>query len=92
MKVIKSVLEEELANSLAMQKDYEKELAKLPKGSLIKKMSKGTCTIIWLFEKKGKLNLSIKARKLATKKYISISRPKNIGQNTGNSFLRSRSR
>ncbi len=36
MKVIKSVLEEELANSLAMKKDYEKELAKLPKGSLIK--------------------------------------------------------
>jgi hypothetical protein len=28
MKVIKSVLEEELANSLAMKKDYERELAK----------------------------------------------------------------
>ena len=37
MKVIKSMLEEELANSLAMKKDYERELAKLPKGSLIKK-------------------------------------------------------
>ena len=41
MKVIKSILEEELANSLAMKKDYEKALAKLPKGSLIKKNAKG---------------------------------------------------
>ena len=41
MKVIKSVLKEELANSLAMQKSYERELAKLPKGSLVKKTIKG---------------------------------------------------
>jgi hypothetical protein len=41
MKVIKGILEEELANSLAMQKNYERELAKLPKGSLIKKTIKG---------------------------------------------------
>jgi len=41
MKVIKSVLKEELANSLAMKKNYERELAKLPKGSLVKKTIKG---------------------------------------------------
>ena len=41
MKVIKSVLKEELANSLAMKRSYERELAKLPKGSLVKKMIKG---------------------------------------------------
>ena len=41
MKVIKSVLKEELANSLAMKKSYERELAKLPKGSLVKKKIKG---------------------------------------------------
>ena len=41
MKVIKSVLKEEPANSLAMKKSYERELAKLPKGSLIKKKIKG---------------------------------------------------
>lgn len=41
MKVIKSVLREELANSLAMQKSYERELAKLPRGSLVKKTIKG---------------------------------------------------
>ena len=42
MRVIKGVLQEELANSLAMKKNYERELAKLPKGSLIKKKVKGT--------------------------------------------------
>lgn len=41
MKVIKSVLQEELANSLAMQKSYESELAKLPRGSLVRKVIKG---------------------------------------------------
>jgi arylamine N-acetyltransferase len=41
MRVIKGVLKEELANSLAMEKSYERELAKLPKGSLVKKTIKG---------------------------------------------------
>ena len=41
MKIIKSVLKEELANSLAMKKNYERELVKLPKGSLVKKKIKG---------------------------------------------------
>jgi len=41
MGVIKGVLKEELANSLKMKDDYERELAKLPKGSLIKKKIKG---------------------------------------------------
>jgi hypothetical protein len=41
MKVIKGVLKEELGNSLAMKKNYERELAKLPKGSLIKKKIRG---------------------------------------------------
>jgi len=40
MGVIKSVLREELGNSLRMKKNYEKELAKLPKGSLIQKTIK----------------------------------------------------
>jgi len=41
MKVIKSILKEELANSLAMKKSYESQLDKLPKGSLVKKKIKG---------------------------------------------------
>ena len=39
--IIKGVLKEELANSLELKKEYEKELAKLPKGCLIKKKIKG---------------------------------------------------
>lgn len=41
MRVIKSVLKEELANSLAMKESYERELAGRPKGSLVKKTIKG---------------------------------------------------
>ncbi len=41
MKVLKGVLKEELANSLAMEKSYKRELVKLPKGSLIKKKIRG---------------------------------------------------
>ena len=38
---IKGLLKEELSNSLRMKKGYERELAKLPKGSLVKKKIKG---------------------------------------------------
>jgi hypothetical protein len=41
MRVLKSILKEELANSQRMQKNYERELAKLPKGCLIKKTIRG---------------------------------------------------
>ncbi len=41
MKVIKSVLEEELRNSIRMKEEYEKALEKLPRGSLSKKVIKG---------------------------------------------------
>lgn len=41
MGVIKGVLKEELKNSLQMKKDYERALAKLPQGSLVKKIIKG---------------------------------------------------
>ena len=39
--VIKGVLKEELENSLHLKKNYERELAALPQGSLIKKKIKG---------------------------------------------------
>ena len=41
MNVIKSVLKEELNNSIAMEKNYQRELDKLPKGSLTRKNIKG---------------------------------------------------
>ena len=39
--VIKSILKEELANSVRMKKRYEQELASLPRGSLVKRSIKG---------------------------------------------------
>lgn len=39
--VIKDVLREELQNSIGMKKNYERELKKLPAGSLIGKKVKG---------------------------------------------------
>jgi hypothetical protein len=41
LKIIKGVLEEELKNSLRMQAEYEKALAALPRGVLVKKFVKG---------------------------------------------------
>jgi len=55
MKVIKSVLKEELANSLAMKRDYERELARLPKGSLVKKKIKGHEYYYLQVREKGKV-------------------------------------
>ena len=62
MKVIKSVLEEELANSLAMKKDYERELAKLPKGSLVKKKIKGHEYYYLIIREKGKVRFIYKGK------------------------------
>ena len=39
--VIKGVLKEELDNSLRLKRNYEKELRRLPRGSLIRKKVKG---------------------------------------------------
>ena len=41
MNPIKSVIKEELANSCRLQKKYERELKKLPKGSLVRKNISG---------------------------------------------------
>ena len=55
MKVLKGVLKEELANSLGMQKNYERELAKLPQGSLVKKTIKGRYYYYLVSRKGGKV-------------------------------------
>jgi hypothetical protein len=55
MKVLKGVLKEELANSLGMQKNYERELAKLPQGSLVKKTIKGRYYYYLVSRKDGKV-------------------------------------
>lgn len=64
MKIIKGVLEEELQNSLRMQKEYEKALSALPRGVLVKKVIKGYSYYYLMkregnkvrFEYRGKVN------------------------------------
>lgn len=62
MKVIQSVLKEELANSLAMQKSYQRELDKLPRGSLIKKNIKGRSYYYLVYRDNGKVRFDYKGR------------------------------
>lgn len=62
MRVIRSVLKEELANSLAMKKSYERELAKLPKGSLVRKTIKGHEYYYLQVREKGKVRFLYKGK------------------------------
>ena len=62
MAAIKGVMREELVNSLQMKKDYERELAKLPKGSLIKKKIKGHEYYYLLVREAGKVKMTYKGK------------------------------
>ena len=67
--VIKSVLREELQNSLRMKKQYERELAKLPKGSLVKRIIKGHEYYYLVYRENGKFR-SIYKGKSVTKREL----------------------
>ncbi len=62
MGAIKGVLREELKNSLQMKKNYERELAKLPKGSLVKKKIKGHIYYYLLLRDEGKVKFIYKGK------------------------------
>ncbi len=62
MGVIKGVLREELANSLRMQGDYERELKKLPKGSLVKKRIKERDYYYLIMREGGKVKFVYKGK------------------------------
>ena len=74
MGVIKGVLKEELKNSLQMKKDYERELANLPKGSLIRKIIKGREYYYLVERKNGKVKFTYKGKvsKEEIKKYREV--------------------
>jgi len=59
---IKGVLKEELLNSLRMEKGYERELAKLPKGSLVKKWIKGHYYYYLIVREKMKVKFIYKGK------------------------------
>ena len=67
--VIKSVLREELQNSLRMKKQYERELAELPKGSLVKRIIKGHEYYYLVYRENGKFK-SIYKGKSVTKREL----------------------
>jgi hypothetical protein len=62
MRIIKSVLKEELDNSLRMQKSYERELLRLPKGSLVKKNIRGRAYYYLVSRENGKVQFSYKGK------------------------------
>ena len=62
MNVLKGVLKEELDNSLRMKKNYERELARLPKGSLIKKKIKGHEYYYLVVREAGKVRFIYKGK------------------------------
>jgi hypothetical protein len=62
MGVTKEVLREELENSLRMKNDYEKNLAKLPKGSLTKKIIKGHEYYYLQLREEGKVKFIYKGK------------------------------
>jgi len=51
---IKSVLREELENSLQMERNYARELAKLPGGSLVRRVIKGHVYYYLVFREEGR--------------------------------------
>jgi hypothetical protein len=65
--VIKGVLKEELNNSLKMKVSYERELKKLPKGSLLTKSIKGINYFYIVTRKKGKVHFAYKGKKVPQK-------------------------
>ena len=65
--VIKSVLREELQNSLRMKKQYERELAKLPRGSLVKRKIKGHYYYYLVYREKGKFKSVYKGKDVSEK-------------------------
>jgi hypothetical protein len=62
MKVIKGVLEEELENSLRMKEEYEKAIAALPRGVLVKKEIRGRIYYYLMMREGGKIRFEYKGK------------------------------
>ena len=63
--VIKSVLKEELVNSGRMKQRYEQELAKLPRGSLVKRTIKGHEYVYLVYRNEGKVKSEYKGKSVS---------------------------
>ena len=76
--VIKSILKEELTNSLRMKKRYERELAKLPKGSLVKRNIKGHEYYYLVYRENGKFKSVYKGKSVPDKELKKYQEAKNL--------------
>ena len=64
MKIIRGVLEEELAKAMLAQGEYEKALAALPRGVLVKKLVKGYQYYYLMSRENGKVQFEYKCKLL----------------------------
>jgi len=75
---IKGVLKEELQNSIKMQENYEKELKKLLKGSLIKKNIKGHEYYYIVMRENGKVKFVYKGKNVSEELIEEYARAKEL--------------
>ncbi len=75
---IKSVLKEELANSLRMKKRYEKELSKLLKGSINKRNIKGYEYYYLVYRENGKFKAEYKGKSISARELEKYSQAKEL--------------
>ena len=74
--IIKGVLREELENSLRMKKRYEQELAKLPKGSLVKRLIKGNEYYYLVYREDGEVKSIYKGKSVPRKELLKYQQAK----------------
>ena len=75
---IKSVLNEELANSIRMKERYEEELIKLPKGSISKRKIKGHDYYYLVYRDNGKFKSVYKGKSVSEKELEEYAQAKKL--------------
>jgi hypothetical protein len=78
MGVIKNVLREELENSLRMKEQYERELAELPKGSLVARNIKGHVYYYLIMREAGKFKSIYKGKSVPDKEQHKYAEAKRL--------------
>ena len=70
---IKELLKEELGNSLRMERDYRRALAKLPRGSVVKKIIRGRAYYYLAYREKSHVRFLYKGRKMEEREIAKYS-------------------
>lgn len=67
---IKELLKEELANSLRMERDYRRALAKLPRGCVVKKIIRGRAYYYLAYREKSRVRFLYKGCKMGERDLV----------------------